>query len=93
MRESLLLEYHRTEGEMMRTVEIRDGYVIAREGEQGSPVLCPFGAGGLFCCESCAAYRVEVHLDGSSGKTVDTNFVTCMAMGDRGAAIGRIQNG
>ena len=75
---------------MLRTVAVdEDGYLIEIDEESSSPILC-WADGSRLCCDCCAAFRIEIHLDGESGTTRDTEFVHCIALGDRGAAIGRI---
>lgn len=78
----------------MRRIDIEDGYLhFSREDGSRPPVLCPYGQGaGILCCDSCAAFRVESHLDTVGEVTMPVKFVHCAAMmhNGRAAAIGRI---
>jgi len=75
---------------MMRCVYVsEDGYLMEHTDDADSPIIC-WGDGTRLCCDCCAAFRVEMHLDSSSGTSKDAEFVHCVALGDRGLAIGRI---
>ena len=75
---------------MIRAVMVdEDGYLYEVDEDTNSPILC-WSDGSRLCCDCCAAFRIEVHQDSVSGTTKDTDFVHCIALGDRGAAIGRI---
>jgi len=75
---------------MMRTVFIgEDEALMESRVDCDYPIECWQDVNRI-CDTRCAAFRIESHLDAASGTQRDTDFAMCMALCDRGAAIGRI---
>jgi hypothetical protein len=74
----------------MRTIFIgEDEALMESRVDCDYPIECWHDVNRI-CDTRCAAFRIESHLDGTSGTSIDADFVHCVTLGDRGLAIGRI---